>query len=267
MKYFIVADIHSHYTILRETLQQAGFSPLEDHRLVVLGDAFDRGDETADVAELLLTLRDANRLVYIRGNHEDLMVQCLQQLAGGADPVEIALSHHGHNGTWKTVLALAEMEEREALRFPLELVSRVRSTRVYRELMPAAPDYFELGPLVFVHGYIPCVEHGVRPFLTYSAHPDWRAATPEEWWRARWLNGVKLAVEQGIRVPDKTVVCGHWHTSDYHSRYERKGSEWGDDADFSPYFSPDGAAIGLDACTAVSHTMNCLVCDGEGKIE
>lgn len=265
MKYFIVADVHAHFTILRETLQKAGFSDRRDHKLILLGDAFDRGGETGEVAEFLLSLHDAERLVYVRGNHEDLMVQCLQQLAGGADPVEIALSHHGHNGTWQTALDLAGMEEREALRFPLELISRVRSTRVYRELMPASVDFFELGSLVFVHGYIPCPEHGVKPFLTYSAHPDWRNATPEEWRRARWLNGVKLAVEQGIRIPHKTVVCGHWHTSDYHSRYEHKGSEWGKDADFSPYFSQDGAAIGMDACTAHSHTMNCLVCDGEGK--
>ena len=56
---------------------------------------------------------------------------------------------------------------------------------------------------------------------------------------------------------NKTIVCGHWHTSYGHSKYEHKGTEFGEDADFSPYYAP--GIIAIDACTAFSGMVNCLV--------
>ena len=50
MKYYIVSDVHSYYSILRRTLDEKGFSLNKDHVLVLLGDAFDRGEETRDTA-------------------------------------------------------------------------------------------------------------------------------------------------------------------------------------------------------------------------
>ena len=60
---------------------------------------------------------------------------------------------------------------------------------------------------------------------------------------------------------DKTIICGHWHTSYGHSRYEGKGSEFGEDADFSPYMAP--GIIALDACTAYSGIVNCIIIEDE----
>ena len=42
---------------------------------------------------------------------------------------------------------------------------------------------------------------------------------------------------------NKTIVCGHWNTSYGHSKYEHKGTEFGEDADFSPYYGPGIIAI------------------------
>ena len=41
------------------------------------------------------------------------------------------------------------------------------------------------------------------------------------------------------------------------SKYEHKGTEFGEDADFSPYYGP--GIIAIDACTAFSGKSNCLV--------
>ena len=41
------------------------------------------------------------------------------------------------------------------------------------------------------------------------------------------------------------------------SKYEHKGIEFGEDADFSPYYGP--GIIAIDACTAFSGKVNCLV--------
>lgn len=60
---------------------------------------------------------------------------------------------------------------------------------------------------------------------------------------------------------DKTVVCGHWHASYGHARLEKKCSEFGPDADFSPYYG--SGIIALDACTAHSRKVNVLVLEDE----
>ena len=263
MKYFIVSDVHSYYSILRRTLDDKGFSLDKDHVLVLLGDAFDRGEETRDTAKFLLSLYDQGKLIYVLGNHEELLIKCLQQLARGDDPIDLATSYHSINGTWQTLLALADMSEAEAISHPQNVVSNFVFSRVYKELLASCVDYFETERYIFTHGFIPCIEKGFSPYVTYSYNPDWREAVPEEWYRARWYNGVKIAVESNVREAEKTIVCGHWHTSAFHAKYEKTGSEWGSDADFTPFYSKDGAVVGIDACTASSQTINCLVYDEE----
>ena len=55
----------------------------------------------------------------------------------------------------------------------------------------------------------------------------------------------------------KAIVCGHWHTSYGHSFIDRSCSEWGKDADFSP-FSAEGI-LAIDASTPDSLMVNCVV--------
>ena len=263
MKYFVVSDVHSYYSILKRTLDEKGFSQDKDHVLVLLGDAFDRGEETRETAEFLLALHDQGKLIYILGNHEELLIKCLHQLARGEDPIDIANSYYAINGIWQSLLALANMSEADAVAHPQTLVANVFSSRVYKELLASCVDYYETDKYVFTHGFIPCIEKDLYPRATYAYNSDWRVATPEEWSRARWYNGVKIVEESKIYIPDKTVVCGHWHVSAFHSKYEKKGSEWGADADFTPYYGKNGTVIGIDACTPTSLTINCLVYDSE----
>ena len=247
-----VSDIHSHNTILQKTLVDKNFSP--DDALVVGGDAFDRGKEFSETANFLLSLHEQKRLIYIRGNHEDLLYLLIQQLSSGMDPISVAMRHYS-NGTWQTALDIAHMEESEAIRFPLELVSRVRNSRVYKELLSSCVDYLEIGnKYILTHAYIPCIEKG----FTYQYNQNWKEASPLEWNRARWYNGVKLALEDKIRVPDRCVVVGHMHVSQYHKKYENRGSEWGLDSDFTPFYCEESGIIATDACTAYSKKMNIL---------
>ena len=70
----------------------------------------------------------------------------------------------------------------------------------------------------------------------------------------------KLTISEKTRdvtVDGKTVVCGHWHCSYGHSRYEQKCSEFGPDADSTPYRAP--GIIALDAYTAHSGKVNVIV--------
>ena len=104
---------------------------------------------------------------------------------------------------------------------------------------------------VFTHGWIPSIPNRDK---SYSYISSWREADREQWNQARWFNGMDAAQTAD---ENKTIVCGHWHTSYGHSKYEHKGTEFGEDADFSPYYGP--GIIAIDACTAFSGKVNCLV--------
>lgn len=140
----VVSDVHGYYTQMKSALEKAGFfSDTTPHKLIMLGDLFDRGHEAKQLQQFILEQMEQDRIILIRGNHEDLFVE----------------------------------------------------------------------------------------LVTTDA-----AQTADE---------------------NKTIVCGHWHTSYGHSKYEHKGSEFGEDADFSPYYGP--GIIAIDACTAFSGKVNCLV--------
>ena len=87
-----------------------------------------------------------------------------------------------------------------------------------------------------------------------SLYENWRGLEDSYWLNARWLNGME--VYRYVNV-GKTVVCGHWHTSFGHSRIENSCPEFGDGADFSPFY--DGGIIAVDGCTAYSGIVNCVV--------
>ena len=260
MKYYVVADPHGFCTVLRQTLEEAGFfTDPEPHKLIVCGDLLDRGSQAVATVELMLSLLEQDRLIYISGNHEDLLIRCLQDIARG-EVCDIAFgsSHHRTNGTWDTLLQLSGMNKREAVDFPLELVYAVRGSDYYRRLLPVTRDFFETSRYVFCHGWIPSEMNSKR---RYRYRPDWRQADGISWWQAKWLNGMDLACRDRVLVPDKTVVCGHFHTSYGHAVYEKKGDEWGKNADFSP-FCQEGI-LALDACAAHSGRINCVVLEDD----
>ena len=84
----------------------------------------------------------------------------------------------------------------------------------------------------------------------------WRDAAEGVWNDARWINGMK-ASHDAVIEKGKAIVCGHWHTSFGHAHYEKRGQEFGEGADFTPYYAE--GIIAIDACTAYTKMVNCLV--------
>ena len=259
MKYYVTADVHGYYTYLKEALEQAGFfEETEPHKLILCGDLLDRGSEANQLIDFMLELDREGKLIYILGNHEYLLIQCLEEIErGGVHEIASGFSHHSSNGTWGTLLQISGMEELEAYKNPSELVRRVRNSSFYKKLLPTGIDYYETPSYIFTHGWIPCRSKGFRPFIRYSYDSNWRGADISAWKRARWHNGIELACGRGILEPDKTIVCGHWHTSYGHSKFNQKGTESGDDADFSPFYAT--GIIALDSCAAISKKVNCIL--------
>lgn len=261
MKLYVVADPHGFYSYLIKALEKAGFfEEKEPHKLVVCGDVLDRGDESVEIVDFLLDLAKKDMLILIKGNHEDLFMRCLTDIANGhVYDIACGCSYHYRNRTWHSMLQLAGMKEKTAVEFSGSLVAKIRNSRFYRELLPLCRDYYETEHYIFCHGWIPVTNRGDKYSPIYEYDPGWRAASPERWREARWYNGMELACEKNITEPGKTIVCGHWHTSFGHYRYEGKGTYKGDDDDLTPFYA-DGI-IALDGCTVRSKRVNCIVID------
>ena len=255
MKYYIVADVHGFYSILHQTLEEKGFfTDTEPHKLIVLGDLFDRGKEAVQLQSFILKLIEKDEIILIRGNHEDLLLSMLDEMEAG---YPVLYSHHRENGTVDTVKQLLKKGTHWFDSYPSMIIAQMRLTPLLRNIIPAMKNYFETDHYVFVHGWIPCyIEKLPDNTKHYVPIENFRDATEEHWMYARWTNGMEAA-HNGITDPNKTIVCGHWHTSFGHAHYENNGSEDGADADFSPYYA--NGIIAIDACTAYSKKMNCII--------
>ena len=251
MKYYVTSDVHGFYTPFRAILTKAGyFEDTEPHKLLVAGDLFDRGGEALELQRFILEQLERDAVVLVRGNHEDLYEELVTYDHG------LAYDHHLRNGTYDTALQLTGMTMRQAMLNPLAFARAARETPYYTTIIPAMVDYYETKEFIFTHGWIPCVAVGDGNF-TYLE--NWREESRRNWRKARWLNGmdaVRTVTEDG-----KIIVCGHWHTSYGHSKFEGKGSEFGEDADFSPYMAQ--GIIALDACTSHSDIVNCIVVEDD----
>lgn len=245
MRYYVVSDIHSYFSFFREALTNAGFfTDKQPHKLIICGDLFDRGGEPTQLQEFVVDLMKKDEVILIRGNHEDMFEELVTVDEGRN------LYHHRQNGTYSTALQLTQFSLDDAYMFNRRFAAAAQKTPFYQQILPAMVDYFETDNYVFVHGWIPCIKERNR----YSYIEDWRNASPQEWAKARWYNGIDAAQSC---MEKKTIVCGHWHASYGHAKYEDRGAEFGPTADFMPYHAP--GIIAIDGCTAVSGRVNMLV--------
>ena len=247
MRYFVISDPHGFYSILHSTLQEKGFfADSHPHKLLILGDLMDRGKQALQMQDFILDLLIRDEIILIRGNHEDLFEEFLLDDEGCPDVYSI------QNGTYDTALQLTGFSKRKVKIHRRVFVQKALETPFYQIILPAMRDYYETEHYIFVHGWIPCVFEG----RTCCYSDNWRDADTNEWHDARWVNGMVAAQ---TATCEKTVVCGHWSASYGHSKIEGRCTEFGPDADFSPYYGKN--VIGIDACTGYSGTINCLIID------
>ena len=73
MKYFCVSDIHGFYNELIEALKEKGFDENDsEHKLIIIGDIFDRGSQAKELLDYLLKLKsDVISKITSYGPHRD----------------------------------------------------------------------------------------------------------------------------------------------------------------------------------------------------
>lgn len=267
IKYFVASDIHSYFDIFHTELLKMGFEINNpEHKLVVCGDLFDRGDQTVELFRFVQSLGD--RFIYIRGNHEDLLFDCMKDIRCGRVPD----SHHFHNQTVKTICQFCGQSEQ----IVCAPIWRDKICDIMNPILDwidtKCVNYFEIGDNILVHGWIPMAIEDKLPYY-YAKNrklgfkSDWKNATKAEWAQARWLNGIDTWFSGGD-IEGKTIICGHWHCSYGWSHIDRKYKEFPNPnhADFEHSFKPwvKTGIIAIDACTAYSKKCNVIIIE-EGE--
>lgn len=239
--YFVTSDIHSFYNLFYKALIEKGFDiNNKDHILIICGDVFDRGNESKELLDFIYDLYKQDRLIYIKGNHEDLLEECLYQIE---NKLNIS-SYHWYNRTVNTIEQLTGINRYDLVSGTYNYEKDIKlKLKKYFEIPKL--DYYRLNNYLFVHGWVP------EKLLLLD---DIDNMSDGDWYNARWINGIEAWANHKT-FKDIIIVCGHWNCSYGNFKYHHKGSnDFAKDADFETF--KDDGIWALDACTAYSHKVN-----------
>jgi len=202
MRYIFVSDIHGEYNKLIQALALENFD-MENDTLISLGDPFDRGPQSKEVLDFILSC--PHRIIVL-GNH-DWRLKVLMERPALWNQYDIV---NGVPETYRSFLELppdTEVTAWEALR----ALSQNEKLRQYYE---EAVLYVEFSDIVAVHGWVPFNTVN-RTFLAPYRHPtdpqlDWHHALRMDWYDATWAH-TQLCMENYIYIVGKRMIVGHWH--------------------------------------------------------
>ena len=254
-KYFIVSDTHSFYSVLINELNKKGFDiNNKDHILILCGDLFDRGPESIEIYEFIKSI-PLERRILIRGNHEYLFIDLLYK--------DKPAPHDDSNGTVRTLNDLTNNKYSNWF----DLVKDNKLKEIEKWIMSDEwIDYYETNNYIFTHAFIPLLiddksiyKHMYRVEVEYLSYKDnWRESTQKEFENATWGCPWKF-VKNNLNKTNKTIVCGHWHTSDFFNNLKNLKTKYNVEEKNPLFISKKYKLIGLDACTYLTNKVNVLV--------
>jgi len=235
-KLFVVADIHGHYTILRQALDELGFDENnENHVFISCGDLFDRGNENLSVYKFVKGLKHK---VLIRGNHEDMLYSALE--SGNLTSTD------NDNGTKLTV---SELLGEDAVNPDGSFDTALHAEKIseIKAFIDSMQNHLEVGNYVFTHGWLPVLFEGYYPKIP----ENWRDASKEDWELAHIFEWQQFYSVKAV-LEGKTIVCGH------RPSYLAHVFDSSREPDCTAPFYGDGI-IAIDAGTYKSGRMNVIV--------
>ena len=84
-RFFIIGDIHGHFSPLAEVIQKISKDIETGDRLIFLGDYIDRGEHSCEVVEFLLALKKRHDIIFLKGNHEAMLLDYLDGKNDGSN--------------------------------------------------------------------------------------------------------------------------------------------------------------------------------------
>ena len=94
--HYVIGDIHNDLKKLKQILKQINIT--RDDELIVLGDVFDRGGETADPFGVYCALAGLQgKCSWIRGNHDDWLANYTYEYFNTPEKKRHKLAPYGYN--------------------------------------------------------------------------------------------------------------------------------------------------------------------------
>jgi len=78
-KYLVIGDIHGCAGSLKKLIKKIGKKELSRRIIVFIGDYIDRGPDSKGVVDFLLKLSTVYNCTFLRGNHEQMLLDSLQE--------------------------------------------------------------------------------------------------------------------------------------------------------------------------------------------
>ena len=171
-----VGDIHGQFDMLQRLMEK--IKPTEHDLFVFIGDYIDRGRKSKEVLDFLIDFKENYHAVFLRGNHEDMLLDYLQ-----LDERAIRGESYERNGGQFTALSYGDVNSAIS-----ELGQLIPATHM--DFIHNTEIYFETEHYFFAHG-------GIMPGVPFEEQK----------------RGVLLWIRyQFIYYPtglDKIVVFGH----------------------------------------------------------
>ena len=202
MKYFVFTDLHSCIDELIDGLRLIGYDENNsEHKLLFLGDAFDKGPKHYESFKFIEHTIENNKLIWVLGNHDYYL---LNSLSKGATSTF----------TKDTIRDIAYGLDNNADAYSdTECVKLLNEHNIYSFIKDNTINYYETNNYVFTHGFIPFDK------ANNKYQDDWRTREQKEWSKANNLNGMKMVLN-GVKIPNKTLVCGHTGVIKMHKSYK-----------------------------------------------
>jgi len=229
MEYFVVSDVHGYFKELTEALEKAGFDESNEmHRVIVIGDMFDRGPDSLKVYEYLKKLKGLGKAVIVKGNHELFILEVMDL---NEKRMKFNIDRNGF------IYTLNSFCGEDVTGKSVEYVSALmkKNNPELESWIEELPRYYETDNYLFVHA-------GFDPTI------DWKTSDLKKmvWTKTREFRKLDLR-EHGII---KTVVHGHVSCRNLRDYDEVHGN------DFSVYISSDKQKIGIDGSVMKTGRIN-----------
>lgn len=129
MHTYVVGDIHGRHRQLKQLERDVPWN-LETDKIVFLGDLIDRGDGIREVVEEVIRLKARNpNVVALRGNHEQMLIDCLDM----GDLAWLLPENGGQATIAQYGCPLATLKEVDDIRIPAEHLDLFRSMPLWHE--------------------------------------------------------------------------------------------------------------------------------------
>ena len=253
-KIFAVSDVHGDYDSLIKALRDAGFNEnTYNHKLISLGDQFDRIPNSLNVYNYLKHLEEKGKAIIIKGNHDIMLEEYLNGVSispwnymrNGTD--ETLADFLGQTKPFETWCIFNNIDSPTIDDFGKWIgLARQEINKDYPELVPwlrHLPFYYETKNYIFTHAAIDTSDN------------NWRESF--NWKSIVWDDGSFFGSK--IENTDKKVVIGHYGTDDLRELYNLpKGSE-----PYSILVRNDKKVIAIDTCTVLTKKVNVYVVEDE----